>query len=224
MKTACATILELRGDQNQRLVRLPASKLRLTPGQYLHAMADSAAEILPVTLYLAEEDRGSLVVWGEIPSHWRPGTSLAVQGPLGRGFSLSAQSGNLALLAWKSSLHPLLPLMAQSLASRRAVTLVSDAPPPQLPDEVEILPLDELTAALAWADRLAVAVPVQHIASLRTALADIRCPPLSEALVLTHTACSGQADCWACAVPGRRAALKSCTDGPVFPLRQLEGF
>jgi dihydroorotate dehydrogenase electron transfer subunit len=97
--------------------------------------------------------------------------------------------------------------------------------PPGLPVEVEILPLDLLHEAPAWADFLAIDVPMRDLPNLRAALhlgpyAHLACP--AQVLVITPVPCLGLGECGVCAVPTREGWRLACSDGPVFDWNSLE--
>jgi len=73
---------------------------------------------------------------------------------------------------------------------------------------------------LAWADFLALDLPLEALADLGKHLPDVLpCP--AQALIYTPMPCACLARCGACAVPTRRRWKLACEDGPVFDLREL---
>ena len=60
----------------------------------------------------------------------------------------------------------LLPIAELALSQRAAVVVYAGAAPAGLPEEVEVLPLDLLPEAPAWADFLALEVPLESAARL----------------------------------------------------------
>jgi hypothetical protein len=120
----------------------------------------------------------------------------------------------------------LLPLVEQALLQRAAVTVYANAIPSGLPEDVEVLPIDLLPEAPAWADFLALDVNHARLPELRSWLGLTAFQrPACSVQVLVHTAmpCAGLAECGVCAVHTRSGWALSCTDGPVFDFHQLEG-
>jgi len=183
------------------------------------------------SLGLKTSARGFLAV-PPFPASWVPGTPLVLRGPLGRGFSLNGQ--RLALAALGDTVARLLPLAAQALQRSDAVTLFTNASLPALPASIEIYPLGSLPEALAWADCLAIDLPLEALPGLRLSLGLKKEDQLilpAQALVYTPIPCAGLAECGACAVPARhsrqprtterRTFWLACKDGPVFNLDEL---
>jgi hypothetical protein len=195
------------------------------PGQFMVAHAPGmAGEVLPTTLFAAEISAQGFRAAPPVPAEWLPGTELQLRGPLGKGFRLNWNFRRLALAAL-GDLSRLLPLIVQALDQRIDVTLCTDGRLPPLPASVEAATLDALPEVLAWADFLALDVPLPELPHLRKWLGVQPEVHLSlPTLVLIYTAmpCSGLAECGVCAVPTRRGWKLACQDGPVFDLSLLE--
>jgi hypothetical protein len=97
--------------------------------------------------------------------------------------------------------------------------------PAGLPAAVEVYPLSELPQALAWADFLALDLPLPSLPSLRGRLnlqGSRRLPCPAQALLDLPMPCGGAADCGVCAVHTRTGWKLACREGPVFNLEELE--
>jgi len=143
-----------------------------SPGRYILGWvkhekdAPLAATLFPVGF----EDGGFLV--GPLGNvGWGPGDELVLRGPIGRGFEMPAGTSKLALAALGGSIARLSPLLQSGLAGDAAVALFTDLQLPQLPEAVEIHPLDRLPEALTWADYLALDIPTESLDSLHKLLA-----------------------------------------------------
>lgn len=199
------------------------------PGQYVlaHAAADGEAPLATV-LFCAEGGTSSFIAAPPIPDTWQLGTSLQLHGPLGKGFHLPGQIRNLALVALGDTVSRLLPLLA--FADNPALFLpphlfssspVSGA---TLPISIEINPVADLPAALAWADYLVLDLPLARVPDLPKLLGlPAHHFPPCPAQILIHTPmpCGGRADCGVCAVGDARRYWLACKDGPVFDLKDL---
>jgi len=205
----------------------PAAAIPL-PGQYLQAYdPNDPLEVIPTSLFVAGESlvsRGgeaSFPVAGLLPAAWQPGTQLQLRGPLGRGFELPTKIRRLALAAIGGSPARLLPLVTERVSE---VVLFCDSQVGELPMSVEIQGLDSLPSALAWADFLAIDIPLDKLDELATYLGMKEALPLSlqgQALVLAPMPCGGLAQCAVCALATRSGAKLACADGPVFDLHEL---
>ena len=200
------------------------------PGQYLAAYApEDGAAALTHPLFLAGTAPDGMRVAPPLPSTWQPGTQLDLRGPLGHGFHLPISARHVALAALGDSPARVLSLVDLALAQGCAVTLFCDLsgelPWRNLPDALEVSPLATLKDALAWADYLALDIPIQRL-SERYTLTGLRpgdlLPCKAEVLVMAAMPCAGLAACGACAVKGRQHWLLACEDGPVLEWERLE--
>jgi hypothetical protein len=222
-------VIEMRLDEAGRTQAWISCPKRAIPGagQYLMAWEPSDLDA-PSGQVLFPVERGAdgFLAAGPIPAQWGPGTHLALNGPLGRGFRLPASARRLALAALGDGPGCLLPLLYAGLEAGMAAALFADSPIPRLPAAVEISPLSALPSALAWADFLALETRRDDLPGLRSRLGlrpgePVPCP--TEALVRAPMPCGGVAACGVCAVQGlRRNWKQACSDGPVFNLNEIE--
>lgn len=195
------------------------------PGQYLSAWApaDRTAP-LATALFAARIGPEGFLAAPPIPRSWEPGLPLELRGPLGRGFTLPVTTRRLALAALSETNARLIPVIDLALQKDIAITLFSAAPAPALSSSVEIYPLQELPAGLAWADLLMLDASVDDLDRLRGYFrlkSDEFLPCPAQILVAASMPCGGLAECGACFVPGRRKWKQACQDGPVFDLSEL---
>lgn len=239
MASATGTLLELRletGGLGGRISCPPG--MRPAPGQYLTAASFDFPEALPVILYPSGVSYGepgadgSVEVAAPLPPTWTTGMKLLLRGPLGKGFQMPVTSRRIALASLEDAPARLLPLARLGLAQHAAVAIYSPTIPSGLPEEVEVSPLDLLPEALAWADYLALDVPLRRLAGLRERLGlkPFQRPNcLTQVLVITEMPCSGLATCGICAVATQivsathKGTSLACIEGPVFDFTQLEG-
>ena len=197
-----------------------------SPGQYLFAWAPSDAHApAGLPLFPIQVSENGFLASPPIPPAWSPGTRLNIRGPMGRGFELPHSTHRLALAALGDTVARLLSLAALAAQNGCAIALFADAPLPSLPASYEAYPLSNLPESLAWADLLAIDLPLQHLVDLRKTLgvaagALLPCP--AQVLIQAAMPCAGLAECGACAVPARRGYKLACKEGPVFDLKHLE--
>ena len=195
-----------------------------SPGQYLLAHDNTSPAPLPAPVFSAGSFPGGFLVAPPLPPIWRPGTSLSVRGPLGRGFSLPASARCIALVALGETAARLKPLLAGALGQDASVVLVSDLDLPDLPPEVEVQPVSALGNVAQWADYMALDLPRESLPGLREKLglggrAGVKFE--AQALVVTSMPCGGIAECGVCAISIRRGWKMACKDGPVFDLFEI---
>jgi len=194
------------------------------PGQYLLAYDPASASPLPATVFSAGSMPGGFVAAPPIPEAWRPGNTLSLRGPLGRGFALPASARRVALVALGETFARLKPLMAAGLEQEASVVLASHLELTDLPPEVEIQPLSGLAEIVRWADFFALDVPRESLPGASKMLGfggqfQVGCE--AQALVVTSMPCGGMGDCGVCAVKVKSGWKMTCKDGPVFDLKEL---
>lgn len=231
MKQGTGELIELTLQNGLTGGRLLCSQnLIPLPGQYLLAHEPASDAPLPAPVFSAGSFAGGFLVAPPLPPIWRPGTSLAVRGPLGRGFSMPASARSIALVALGETAARLKPLLAVALDRGASVALVSDLDLPDLPPEVEVQPVSALRNVAQWADYMALDLYRESMPGLREMLglgehvgarrqAGVRFE--AQALIVTPMPCGGIAECGVCAVTARRGWKLACKDGPVFNLAEL---
>ncbi len=194
-------------------------------GQYLAGRDPGGDEPLAAVLFAAEMAQGGFLAAPPLPRGWGPGTALELRGPLGHGFHLPPGARRVALVSLDATLARLLPLLAAALAQGASVSVSGISPLPRLPSQVEASPLEDLPGVLAWADYLALEVPLSGLAQLKTRLGlptGAVIPYAGQALILADMPCTGAGACGVCALPVSRGWKLACSDGPVFDLNELE--
>jgi hypothetical protein len=219
-------LLELRllaGGYIGGRVALPP-RFSLRPGQYLLATARHLSEALPTALFPSSIGSEEVLLAPPLPLAWLPGTELSLRGPQGKGFHLPVSARRVALAALDSHPYRLLPLLAPALAQDREITLFTPLIPPGLPPEVEVLPIGALPDAPAWADYLALDLPLAALPQLRARLGlqpGRTLPCQTEVLAAAPMPCGGLASCGVCAIKNRSGWKFTCQDGPVFDFTEL---
>jgi Iron-sulfur cluster binding domain of dihydroorotate dehydrogenase B len=193
------------------------------PGQYLLAY-DGSDSPLPAPVFNAGFTPGGFLLAPPIPLTWRPGTTLSLRGPLGKGFSLPPSARRVALASLGGTPARLKPLLTAALEQSAALVLVSDLDLTDLPPEVEIQPVSALAEVAYWADYLAIDMTRESLPELREMLGFGKQTEVmlgAQVLVVVPMPCGGLAECGVCAVTTRRGWKMACKDGPVFELDEL---
>lgn len=195
------------------------------PGQYLIAHADGSNAPLPVALFSSLSlSRNGFRAAPPVPSFWKPGDSLTLRGPIGRGFSMPSSVRKIVLLAFDGAPIRLLGLVAPALKQGGEVVVVCDAKTEDLPEAVEVQPLRAMSDAFAWADYAALDVDRENLNQLKKRLATLE--PLAarieaQVLIRAPMPCGALADCGVCALSLHHEWKMICKDGPVFELGEL---
>jgi dihydroorotate dehydrogenase electron transfer subunit len=223
MKINTILIHEIAATLNGRAIRVdnPISQLP-EPGEYFLAFAPGTSQVLPEAVFPYEMHPESLTLCGNIPTEWQPGTSINIQGPLGKGFHPPPIAGKIALLATDAALSDrLYALMLQALSRGLAVAWVADALPEQFPPQVELLEISDLLEAVKWSDYSAAAVTLTGLNSLLNTLdrhADLK--KKVDVLIDAPMIC-GNARCGVCAFETKKGWKLACKDGPIFNLAEV---
>ncbi|NWF65342.1 MAG: hypothetical protein HXY38_13675 [Chloroflexi bacterium] len=223
MKNAQGKVEETFLDGSARIVCPP--ELTPAPGQYLAAHAGGSDAPLPVVLFPGiSSSQSGFRSAPVIPASWRPGQSLYLRGPIGRGFSLPVSSRKLLLAAFEDTPARLLGLISPALKQNAEVVLAVNSAVDDLPEVVEVQPLKGLPEALAWADYAAFDVSRENLNQMRQRLAgQEQVTARLEAQVLVHAPmpCGAIADCGVCALILHHDWKMICKEGPVFLLKDL---
>lgn len=232
--TGKISLIQIEPDGNRTAQVDCNPKILPRPGQYLQAFSPDEPEavlscaLFPMgmpTLMTAALKPGPVSL-GPIPRAWHPGTRLELRGPLGHGFKLPSALNRLGLIALGHTAARLLPLIQPALSQNADIAIFSAAPLPTLPPIIEIHTLKALPEALAWADFLALDLPLENLPALRGRLQlnphdYLPCP--AQVLLTTPMPCAAIGECSVCAVPrAKQGYALACKDGPVFNLNQLQ--
>ena len=225
MRTGKGQVLELVLEDGVRQLRLSClPSLIPSSGQYLLAGDESDAP-LPVPLFHTDSAPQGFIAAGSIPDSWRPGVTLGLRGPMGRGFGLPDSARKVGLIALNDSPARLRGLIRPALQQGAAVVLVCESNPEHLPDEVEVQPLSALQDIVEWSDYLACDVEREKVDQLRERLGRLGQLVVGkdmQVLVYTPIPCGGVAECGVCAVKIKSTWQLACKDGPVFDWMELE--
>lgn len=176
----------------------------------------------------------------ELLSRLTSGDELSVFGPLGRGYSISAHTQNLLLVAGGLGIAALIALADEALAVDKSVTLLQGArsaqhlyPRELLPNDVEAVSAtddgstghhgyvtDLMPEYLSWADQVFACGPTPMFASMARVLREKGSRKPVQALLEERMGC-GTGICYGCAVFTRRGGRLVCRDGPRFELRSV---
>lgn len=222
MHTGTGEITEIYLDGSARL-DCPSNLIPL-PGQYLHAHAAGSDFPLPVPVYFYDSAPQGFRIAPPYPSSWTIRAKLTLRGPLGRGFSIPATSRKVALIAFDESparLHGLIPL---ALKNQLETVLVCNLPAGDMPEDVEVQPLQALDEICKWADFIAIDVAREHLDQLKIAVSkqwQLSAVREAQTLIRTPMPCGGLAECGVCAVEIHYDWQMACKDGPVFTLKDV---
>jgi len=230
MKNGSGQLSEIYLDSRARILCPP--DLIPAPGQYLLAHASASDAPLAVPVFFSDSAPNGFRSAPFLPPAWTPGTQLNLRGPLGHGFSIPTFARKVALIAFDESPARLHGLISIALRQDAEVVLVCDTIMDELPEAVEVQPLQALTDIYQWADYAAFDLARENLNQLREMLGvgkQAKAPREAAALSLSKRQvlirapmpCGVFAECGVCALTIRHEWKMICKDGPVFELSSV---
>lgn len=230
MKSAEGQLHEVYLDSSARIICSP--ELIPAPGQYLLAHAHGSDSPLAVPVFFSDSAPNGFRSAPLLDSGWVPGTRLNFRGPLGHGFAVPPFARKIALVAFDESPERLRGLISISLKQDAEIVLVSNSVVNELPEAVEVQPLQAMMDIYHWADYAAFDVGRENLNQLRERfgkLEQAKAPreaavlSLSKGQVLVRAPmpCGALAECGVCALTIHHQWKMVCGDGPVFEFKEL---
>lgn len=222
MKNEKGIIKEIFLDGSARIDCPP--EMIPSPGQYILAHAPASDSPVADSIFFSRTSPNGFIAAAPIPKLWMPGTSLNLRGPLGHGFSIPIAAHKIALLALDDAPSRLLGLIPLALKQGAEVVLLCDSAVNDLPEVVEVQPLQAMQEILHWADFAAIDVARENLNQLREKMGEgnqTRAQCEAQVLVRTQMPCGALAECGVCAVVIHHQWKMTCKDGPVFNWKEL---
>ena len=205
------------------------------PGQYLlaHPKGSGSDSPLAVPVFFSDSAPNGFRSAPLLNSSWLPGTHLNLRGPLGHGFSVPAFARKVALIAFDGSPARLRGLISIALKQDAEIVLVCNtAVDDDMPESVEVQPLQVLMDIYHWADYAAFDVGRENLHQLREMLGktgqakgphEAAALSLSKGQVLIRTPmpCGALAECGVCTLTIHHEWKMVCKDGPVFEMNSI---
>jgi NAD(P)H-flavin reductase len=220
MKTGQVEIKEIYLDSSARIVA--PTELIPAPGQYLLADLPAANSPAAIPIFPSESTSDGFRSAPALPSTWTPGTRLTARGPLGHGFSIPAPARRIALLAFDDSPARLRGLIPLAFKQNAEVVLVCNSVVNDLPESVEVQPLQALTEILNWADFVAADIARENWTQFKESMKkNVNIPPEAQVLIRAPMPCGALAECGVCALTIDYHWKMICKEGPVFKMGEL---
>jgi NAD(P)H-flavin reductase len=218
MKNGKGQMVEVYLDSRVRILCPP--ELIPAPGQYLLAHASASADPLAVPVFFSDSAPDGFRSAPNLPTAWTPGTQLNLRGPLGHGFSVPVTARKVALIAFDESPERLRGLIPIAFKQGAEVVLVSDTVVGDLPEAVEVQPLQALKDIYQWADYAAFDAARENLPRLGK-IPGVGNQTQAQILVRAPMPCGALAECGVCALTVRHEWKMICKDGPVFDVSDL---
>jgi hypothetical protein len=220
MKNGKGLVAEVYLDSRARILCPP--ELIPAPGQYLLAHTSLSDDPLADPIFFSDSAPDGFRAAPHLPLSWTPGTQLNLRGPLGHGFSIPAAARKVALIAFDESPERLRGLIPVAFKQGAEVVLVSDTVVADLPEAIEVQPLQALREICQWADYAALDTARENLPQLVKRLGAVN-QIEAQVLVRAPMPCGALAECGVCALTVRHEWRMICKDGPVFEYSDLGG-
>jgi len=218
MRNSQGQLLEIYLDSRAQILCPP--QLIPAPGQYILAHAAGTDDPLAVPVFFSDSAPNGFVAAPYLPLSWAPGTQLNLRGPLGHGFTAPAAARKIALIAFDDSPERLRGLIPIAFKQKAEVVLVSNMTAHDLPEAVEVQPLQALKDIYQWADYAAFDATRENLPRLGKMLG-VGNQPQAQVLVRAPMPCGAIAECGVCSIIIHREWKMICKDGPVFDLASI---
>ena len=195
-----------------------------SPGQYLLAHAGGSESPLAVPVFFSDSAPNGFRSAPLRNIDWQPGTRLNLRGPLGHGFSIPQFARKVALIAFDESPARLHGLISIALRQGSEVVLVSNSIIDNVPEDVEVQPIQAMLEIYQWADYAAFDVGRENLDQWRETFGrkdQAKSPREAQVLVRAPMPCGALAECGVCALTIRHEWKMICKDGPVFAMKDL---
>lgn len=222
MKTGAGQLAEIYLDSSVRIVCPP--ELIPAPGQYLLSHSNASDSSLAVPVFFSRPAPNGFRSAPLLDSSLALGVRLNLRGPLGRGFSIPAFARQVALIAFDESPEKLRGLISIALDQGAEVVLVSNIGIDDVPEAVEVQPLQALTDIYQWADYAAFDVERGNLNQIKRMLGmmeQAKAPREAQVLIRAPMPCGTLAECGICALTIHHEWKMICKDGPVFEIQEL---
>ena len=218
MRTGEVEVKEIYLDSSARMICPP--ELIPSPGQYLLADRRGSDSPAATPLFPAESTPDGFRSAPAIPAAWSPGSRLIARGPLGHGFAIPFAARKVALIAFDDSPSRLRGLIPLSFKQGAEVVLLCNSTVNDLPESVEIQPMQALTDILKWADYIAADVARENLPQFKVLMSGYALPE-TQILIRAPMPCGALAECGVCALVIDHQWKMICKDGPVFKMDEL---
>jgi NAD(P)H-flavin reductase len=224
MKTDEGQLLETYLESSVRIICPP--EMIPSPGQYLlvHPQTHGSDSPLAVPVFFSDSAPDGFRSAPLTDSDWMPGARLNLRGPLGHGFSIPTFARKVALIAFDESPARLRGLISVALRQGAEVVLVSNSTVDDVPEAVEVQPLQAMLDIYQWADYAAFDVGRENLNQFREKfgrMEQARSPHEAQVLIRAPMPCGALAECGVCALMIHHDWKMICKDGPVFKMKEL---
>lgn len=221
MKNAKGKIAEILLDGSLQIDCSP--EMIPSAGQYLLAHNPASNSPLAVSIFSTDSTPNGFRS-APLTVTWHPGDSINLRGPIGHGFSIPNSAKKIAFVIFDDSIAYLRPVIASALKQNAEIVLICNATPTDLPEIIEIQPMQSLFDVMKWADYVAMDIARERLNQLREMLREqeqVQIKTEAQVLIRAPMPCGAVAECGVCALSSGHDWKMICKDGPVFDLKEI---
>lgn len=193
----------------------------IQPGQFLLSYHPLKDDLIKQIFYVTRIDE----TYFSIPenSNWEIGDELIFKGPGGNSFTDFSLAQNLLLISAGKTKGGLLSIIDNGIKKGKNIAYLTNDPDLPLPNSIEILTPDMLDDSLQWADSVSIEIDREDLINFTNLLQKVKTTrKSSEILIYSPILCSGESHCMICAIKTTKRWVRSCHNGAVFKIFDLE--
>lgn len=211
----------IRNFGNLQLISLKMKVSSIKPGQFLIVYnPEKDDRIYPIYFALKLDD---IFFVKPNNANWEIGDQLIVKGPIGPGFLNYSNYQNLLCISLGQYQGGLNPVIDHCVSLGKNVAYMLEDTNVVLPNSVEIVFPFTLAENLLWANYVLIEAERDHLEQSNEILKKIVKSGIpSEILLYCPILCSGDSQCMVCSVKTKKGWIRTCQQGTVFNLNELE--
>lgn len=221
MKEQICKLTSIRKFGNIKTFLIDKTFNSLRSGQFfLVSNPTKDSKIMPVYVFSLDQE-----VDFSFPSdaRWDIGDFLHFHGPIGSGFNDLSMYSNIFLLSLNSDLLSLNALFNTGIKENKNIVYYSENKDIPIPPTVEIITKDRIAETIEWANYIAIEMKREDLPKNYEVLKNIKEHALTcELLIYCPILCLGKANCLICSLKTKQGWVKTCQQGQIFNLDNLE--
>ena len=221
MKSILSTITSFRKFGDLQLVLFDNPFMDIKPGQFLLVYQPEKDDHLVPVYFTLELDGAYFSIFQH--TSWEIGDQVYIRGPVGTGFKIPEYFSNLFCITLGQKYGSLYQIMDHATKKRKNVAYMCNSGNLLIPESVEVVFTDTINENLAWADMILIEMDNNEFRNNSKLLEKIlNSGKPSEVLLYRPILCAGESECLICSVKTKTSYRKTCQNGSVYQLNELE--
>jgi len=221
VKEKICKLTSVRNFGNKKIFSVDWSFPALKPGQFfLVSNPNCDSKIIPVYIFSLDQD-----VYFSYPFdvRWEIGDLLQFHGPVGHGFNDLSKYSNIFMLSLNPEHHSLNSLIEIGIKENKNIAYYGQNKNIPIPPTVEIISADMIEETIEWATYIAIEINREDLPINYALLKKIREHVVTcELLIYCPILCLGKSDCMICSLKTKHGWIKTCQQGQIYNLDNLE--